>query len=192
MSMGQIGQIGQIVLPPPAILQKRPTYVVVEEDGTSLRLVQGPGHNRRASFGEVAGGTTADLAAVCCCCPCVLVNLVVLAVYKVPKGVARKALGSKRRRRLLRKAGRKPESQVSSSDDDSELQIYHIASSAASAVSGSLVSSNLVSSTLESDKDVVELEKEMWEKFYGAGFWRSYSQRSDITELSHDQLTTMK
>ncbi|XP_019156727.1 PREDICTED: uncharacterized protein LOC109153292 [Ipomoea nil] len=172
---------GQIVVPPSTALAKRPptAYLVVEQDGTVTPL-RVNGHHRRPSLGEVAGGTTADLAAVVCCCPCVLVNMVVLAVYKVPKGVARKALGSKRRRRLLKKGGRSERQQSSSDgDDDSELQIVQVSSSS------SAVSSGL---SLDSDKDVVELEKEMWEKFYGAGFWRSYSQRSDerseITELS--------
>lgn len=174
--------MGKIVLQPPSILDKRHALLVMGQDDAALRghghahahahgYGHGHGHNRKASFGEVAGGTTADCAAVCCCCPCVLVNLVVLAVYKVPKGVCRKALGSKRRRRLMRKVGW-PERQLSFSDD-SELQIYHISSS-----------TSAVSSAMESDKDVVELEKEMWDKFYGAGFWRSYSQRSEITELS--------
>lgn len=27
------------------------------------------------------------------------------------------------------------------------------------------------------EKEVMELEKEMWDKFYGTGFWRSPSQR---------------
>lgn len=29
----------------------------------------------------------------------------------------------------------------------------------------------------ESDKEVEELEKEMWDRFYSTGFWRSPSQR---------------
>lgn len=34
-------------------------------------------------------------------------------------------------------------------------------------------------SEAEKDADVVELEKEMWERFYGSGFWRSPSQRNE-------------
>ena len=30
------------------------------------------------------------------------------------------------------------------------------------------------------DKDVEDLEKEMWERFYGTGFWRSPSQREPL------------
>ncbi|PWA83441.1 2S globulin, Glycoside hydrolase, catalytic domain-containing protein [Artemisia annua] len=54
-------------------------------------------------FAEVAGGTTAECAAVCCCFPIGLVNLLVLAVYGVPAGLYRKALKKKRRRKMLKK-----------------------------------------------------------------------------------------
>jgi len=30
----------------------------------------------------------------------------------------------------------------------------------------------------EEDKDVVELEEEMWDTIYGIGFWRTSSQRN--------------
>ncbi|KAL8543506.1 hypothetical protein ACS0TY_004160 [Phlomoides rotata] len=79
---------------------------------------------RRVSMAEVAGGTSADCAAVCCCCPCGLVNLFVLAVccccpcglvnlfvlavYKVPAGLCRKALRRKCHRRLMKKGGLPP------------------------------------------------------------------------------------
>lgn len=46
--------------------------------GSSGRVV------RKARLAEVAGGTTAECAAVACCCPCGIANLLVLAVYKVP------------------------------------------------------------------------------------------------------------
>ncbi|KAL4576846.1 hypothetical protein LXL04_012946 [Taraxacum kok-saghyz] len=52
---------------------------------------------------EVAGGTTAECAAVVCCFPCTVVHFLVLAVYKVPAGLCRKALRKKRRRRLKKK-----------------------------------------------------------------------------------------
>ncbi|KAL8519951.1 hypothetical protein ACS0TY_010763 [Phlomoides rotata] len=63
---------------------------------------------RRVSMAEVAGGTSADCTAVCCCCPCRLVNLFVLAVYKVPAGLCQKALRSKRHHRLMKKGGLPP------------------------------------------------------------------------------------
>ncbi|CAI9766420.1 unnamed protein product [Fraxinus pennsylvanica] len=114
------------------------------------------------SFAEVAGGTTAECAAVCCCCPCGLVNLLVLVAYRLPAGLCRKALGRKRRRRLIKK-GLLPQRQCGC--DDTEPQIQPI--------SGHGVESH-------SDRDIIELEEEMWENFYSAGFWRSSSRRSEI------------
>ncbi|XP_022841834.1 uncharacterized protein LOC111365511 [Olea europaea var. sylvestris] len=122
------------------------------------------GGDREVRLAEVAGGTVAECAAVCCCCPCGLANLLVLAVYKLPAGLCRKALRRKRHRRMI-KNGLLPSRKCGC--DDKELQILTIPSRMA------------MVNALESDKDVAELEKEMWEKFYGAGFWRSPSQRSE-------------
>lgn len=121
---------------------------------------------------EVAGGTTADCAAVCCCGPCAVVNLVVLAVYKVPAGLCRKALRRKRLRRLMKEGGLPPRS---CGCDEEFFELHHISSHV------SMVSAL---NSLPEDTEVVELEKEMWDKFYGAGFWRSPSQRSDISTFS--------
>lgn len=122
------------------------------------------GGDREVRLAEVAGGTVAECAAVCCCCPCGLANLLVLAVYKLPAGLCRKALRRKRRRRMI-KNGLLPPRKYSC--DDKELQIL--------AMSGPVAMTN----ALELNEDAAELEKEMWEKFYGAGFWRSPSQRSE-------------
>lgn len=35
----------------------------------------------------------------------------------------------------------------------------------------------LVMEDESSDEEVIQLEKEMWDRFYGTGFWRSPSQR---------------
>jgi hypothetical protein len=37
---------------------------------------------------------------------------------------------------------------------------------------------------VEEDKEVMELEKEMWETFYSTGFWRSSSQRNKDSSSS--------
>ncbi|KAG8376837.1 hypothetical protein BUALT_Bualt09G0105400 [Buddleja alternifolia] len=123
---------------------------------------------RKARLGEVAGGTTAECAAVCCCCPCGLVNLLVLAVYKLPAGLCRKALRKKRRRRMIKK-GLLPQRKCGC--DDKELQIHPVTSP--------LSMVNALESSADNNLEVIELEKEMWDKFYGAGFWRSNSQRSE-------------
>nr|GFA73841.1 2S globulin, glycoside hydrolase, catalytic domain-containing protein [Tanacetum cinerariifolium] len=62
-------------------------------------------NSNNSRFAEVAGGTTAECAAVCCCFPIGLVNLLVLAAYGVPAGLYRKALKRKRRRKMLKKGG---------------------------------------------------------------------------------------
>ncbi|KAK4380672.1 hypothetical protein RND71_002534 [Anisodus tanguticus] len=152
----------QIVLHAPSSLSadRRRQPLLSGQDSSSR------GGVRKARFAEVAGGTAAECAAVCCCCPCGLVNLLVLAVYKLPAGLCRKALRRKRRRRLMKKGPLQPKRQCGC--DESELSI----GASFAVVDGG--------SSLESDEDVVALEKDMWSKFYGAGFWRSPSQRSDM------------
>lgn len=124
-------------------------------------------------FAEVAGGTTAECAAVCCCCPCSVINLLVLAMYKVPAGLCRKALRRKRRRRLMKKGLliQGGSSHQRSSCDGAEFLIHPAVAAAAA--------ESLMMKPMETDKDVMELEREMWERFYGTGFWRSPSQRAD-------------
>ncbi|CAI9097547.1 OLC1v1034004C1 [Oldenlandia corymbosa var. corymbosa] len=124
--------------------------------------------------GELVGGTAAECAAVCCCCPCGLVNLLVLAVYKVPAGLCRKALRRKRRRRMIKKGLLPPRK---CGCGDVELYQLHPLSGPMTTTSATMMAAAVNSLSIESDDDVVELEKEMWDKFYSAGFWRSPSQR---------------
>ncbi|KAJ0233799.1 hypothetical protein HA466_0278240 [Hirschfeldia incana] len=124
---------------------------------------------------EFCGGTTADFAALCCCGPCSVVSLVVLAVYKIPRGLFRRM----RRRRLAKKGNgdrcEKRLSKVGSSkfavhpvesrDDEEDLDKLEMELKKG----GEVVKE-------EEDKEVVALEKEMWNRFYSGGFWRSLSQ----------------
>lgn len=126
-------------------------------------------------FGEVAGGTAAECAAVCCCCPCALVDFLVLTVYKLPAGLCRKALKQKRRSRLMKKGLLPQPSSRHCGCDDMELQIHPVA-----AISESMMAADKVLESVQLDEDVMQLEKEMWERFYGAGFWRSPSQKSNL------------
>lgn len=150
-----------ILLRSPQVYENRRHPLLGEQENSSR------GGNR---FGEVVGGTTAECAAVCCCCPCGLVNLLVLAVYKVPAGLCRKAMRRKRRRRLMKK-GLLPARSCGCSD----IEFIELSS-----MSGPLSTVSSSTLSMESDKDVVELEKEMWDRFYSAGFWRSLSQRSEL------------
>ncbi|KAK7312696.1 hypothetical protein VNO77_36766 [Canavalia gladiata] len=112
----------------------------------------------------MAGGTAAECAAVACC-PCAVLNLVFLALYTVPVGLFKKA-AHKRRRRLMKSnvVGNKKndvvifQPQRSSSVDpgptglEEYLETEHPAAA-------------------DKSEDVA-LEKEMWARFAGTGFWR--------------------
>ena len=155
-------------------------------------IVRHPSSNRRqpllktqASSGssrlaEVAGGTTAECAAVCCCCPCGLVNLLVLAIYKVPAGLCRRAMRRKRCRQM-KNNGLPPVAnrrrRCSCGCDETELQIHPVSMMMDNDVVSSSSEFKSQVSSVESDKEVEELEKEMWDRFYSTGFWRSPSQR---------------
>ncbi|KZV22000.1 hypothetical protein F511_41454 [Dorcoceras hygrometricum] len=150
----------QVVLRQPGSMVDRRQPLLQNSDYSSRGCL------RKVRLAEVAGGTTAECAAVCCCCPCGLVNLLVLAVYKVPAGLCRKALRRKRLRRLMKKGLMQPRK---CGCDEMEPQIHPLSSPVA------------IVNALESDKEVLQLEKEMWDKFYSAGFWRSSSQRSETS-----------
>lgn len=141
---------GQIVLRRPVVPLRRDT----------VRTKKTPA---RARFAEVAGGTTAECAAVWCCCPCGIVNLVVFTVVRLPAGLCRKALKKNRKKK---KTPLLP--QPKRDDEDSVMQMHDFEWAS-------------VSSDMWPDKSpsvvVSEMEKEMWTKFYGTGFWRNPSGR---------------
>lgn len=109
-------------------------------------------------IGEVAGGTAAECAAICCCCPCGVMNLLILAVYKLPAGLCRK-MWRRRNLRLKKKRNALLQQRPSAgpptcSCDEGNVQMIE-----------------------RGGKNGVDLDDEMWARFYGAGFWRSSSQR---------------
>lgn len=122
----------------------------------------------RMRVAEVAGGTAAECTVVACCCPCALVDILVLVVYKVPAGLCRRAIRRKRHQRLLNN-GLLPTRKCGICDMDKEL--FQVSNPLA-----------MVNGELD-NKEVIQLEKEMWDKFYGTGFWRSSSQRSEISSV---------
>ncbi|VFR02997.1 unnamed protein product [Cuscuta campestris] len=124
------------------------------EDGGFRR-----GNHRR--FGEFAGSTAAECATVCCCCPCAALDFLVLALYKVPAGLCRKAWRRNKRKRLLIKRRKMQASEGAST-----------ASSPAGAETEEMYGSHE-----EANSD--EFETEMWGRFYRGGFWRSTSERED-------------
>ncbi|CAI9105867.1 OLC1v1004885C1 [Oldenlandia corymbosa var. corymbosa] len=123
-------------------------------------------------IGEVAGGTAAECAAVCCCCPCALMHLIVLAVYRVPAGLCRKAIRKHKRKKLLRRR----KNDLLSDENSRKRMNGH------DAVAYGFDHHHGDESDGGDDNPkgaAVDLDSEMWDRFYGAGFWRSYSRREE-------------
>ncbi|XP_072951740.1 uncharacterized protein [Typha angustifolia] len=110
---------------------------------------------------EIAGGTAADCTAVCCCCPCAVVDLVVLAVVRLPAGICRRAMRARRKKRKTAEAAK-------GGGDEAEVDEGVRLHEAVARVSGEARLTRA---------ELYEMEKEMRAKFHGAGFWRSSSQR---------------
>uniref|UniRef100_A0A7N0USZ5 Uncharacterized protein n=1 Tax=Kalanchoe fedtschenkoi TaxID=63787 RepID=A0A7N0USZ5_KALFE len=125
------------------------------------------GGKKKRRCGEVMGGATAECTAVVCCCPFAVMDALVLALYKAPRGMCRKAIEKKRRRtrnrRLLklRESGEGP----GGKKDESVVVVVGGKPATEEATDGEAAA-----------MEAVDLE--MYDKFYGTGFWRSCSQRS--------------
>ncbi|KAK9122971.1 hypothetical protein Sjap_012573 [Stephania japonica] len=135
-----------------------------------------------ARFAEAAGEATAECAAVCCCCPCGLVNLIVLAVYKLPAGLCRRAMRKRRmRRKLMMRNQRTSSCNCGACGDDAaetmqspftptDGEFHHVKGDDND-------DDDDDDDDEEEEEKAMELEKEMWDRFYSTGFWRSPSQR---------------
>ncbi|PKA50899.1 hypothetical protein AXF42_Ash007554 [Apostasia shenzhenica] len=135
-----------------------------------------------ARFAEVAGRTIAECAAICCCCPCGIVNLVILAVVRLPAGLCRRAL----RKRTLRRSSKKSSALIGSTSSSGS-------GTSGSSKTGSSIDENFPEfcrmgvvmvvgdpwPARSPSTELIQLEKEVWSNFYGCGFWRSPSQRED-------------
>jgi hypothetical protein len=121
------------------------------------------------SCSEVAGGTAAGCAAVCCCFPCVMVEVAVLATVRAPAALCRKAARVRKGRRRSASAGQATEIYELLVDDTGVVEVD---AGAANAVALP------VKPALQLEEKG-ELEKEVWARFYGTGFWRSPSQLDD-------------
>uniref|UniRef100_A0A1D1ZC67 Uncharacterized protein n=1 Tax=Anthurium amnicola TaxID=1678845 RepID=A0A1D1ZC67_9ARAE len=153
--------------------------------------------SRGARCAEVAGGTAADFAAVCCCCPCGILSLLLLAVVKVPAGLCRRAFlkrrkGSKgggaaaarpRLGLLGPRVGVADEGAHGGADDEEEFVVF--GSGVRQVVLGPGAKGLLVGTAVgwppekSPSAEVSAMDKQMWAHFYGAGFWRSPSQREE-------------
>lgn len=62
-------------------------------------------HRRRDSCGSCSAALIADCVALCCC-PCAVVNLLTLALVKVPWKIGRRCLGRRKKAETKRKCGK--------------------------------------------------------------------------------------
>ncbi|XP_030444736.1 uncharacterized protein LOC115667274 [Syzygium oleosum] len=155
-----------------------------------------PAGTRRARLAEVAGASAAECAAIWCCCPCAIADFFLLAVYRVPAGLFRRALRKRRRRRLTRQVAFAPKREVRSSKkctsghnrdgngaDDGEgagtenawpavitlEELLEMRGGVAAAAAGGV----------EEEEEAAEMEEEMWRRFSNMGFWRSPSRQEE-------------
>ncbi|GAB2285643.1 hypothetical protein Dimus_020084 [Dionaea muscipula] len=121
------------------------------------------------TVGEVAGGAAAECAAVCCCCPGVVVECLILAVYKAPSGICRRIhkkmiLRKKRGLGLLHHHHHHGEMTSGIISDDFPGPI-------------DLKEFEMINVSFNGSTEAIDLDKVMWEQFHDTGFWRSPSQR---------------
>lgn len=145
--------------PEPASVPRRLRPLIVVENPKPK-----PGSRCAESFGE----TAAECAAIFCCCPCGLAKLLVFAVVKLPEGLVRKAL--RRRRKRKKKATGIWRPKYGALDDDDDFSVHGGFLLAAAGAEEAWPAKT-------PSQELMELEKEMRAKFYGAGFWRSASQK---------------
>ncbi|KAL1098151.1 hypothetical protein V6Z11_D05G081000 [Gossypium hirsutum] len=127
--------------------------------------------------GEVMGVTAAECTAVCCCCPCSIIELLVLAFYKIPARLCKKVLRWKKRH-LMKKKKKKNQQDLLGptkcrpTGKELEAELDHMMGKGEPCDSG-------VDNHDDSCARAVDFEQKMWDRFRGAGFWRSPSQREE-------------
>lgn len=166
----------QIVLRKRSMPLQSQRIVTKEENSTSSIKSTPSTPSRKARCAEMAGGTAAECAAVCCCCPCGLLSLIVFAVVRLPAGLCRKAVQKQRRKKKKKKKTMMLCSlQQPKGYEDAERRMDEMERSEISPA---------ISPGRWPDKSpstvVSEMEKEMWTKLYGTGFWRNPSEKESV------------
>lgn len=150
---------------------------------------------RGARCAEVASGTAADCAVVCCCCPCGLVALLVLAVVRMPAVLCRRAflwckhikthVAARRRRKCGEGAATGdvgaervgvPGPRVRVAEEDGKVG-FDFAVGVGGRGNDDHFGVGWWPAERSPTAEVSEMEKEMLARFYGGGFWRSASPR---------------
>lgn len=140
-----------------------------------LRSPPASSRTGRRRVGEVAGNATAECAAVCCCMPCAVMDVVVLAAYKVPAGLVKKAM-HKRKRQLLSQKKKKNDTLLDHGPTTSFDDLHY----GLGLGPVSTLEEHLAKEEAEEQIEASKLEEEMWAQFNGTGFWRSVSQRHHL------------
>ncbi|KAK4741934.1 hypothetical protein SAY87_025522 [Trapa incisa] len=153
----------------------RPVVVQSCQFNRHATRVPRPSEGRgRGRLSENAGRAVADCAGICCCIPCTVMKILVLAVYKVPAKLCCKVLKRKQRRHVVSKKRVAPPCPrpgvgvvvVGSSGGEGNL--------AENSVADLMKNGDVIGGNDAADED---LEREMWDRFRDAGFWRSPSMR---------------
>ncbi|XP_021892624.1 uncharacterized protein LOC110810690 [Carica papaya] len=171
----------QILIRSPPVNRRQPLLSLEETNSTPGRA-RSPAEKKKKKkkgrkLGEMAGGAAAECAAVCCCCPCTVMNLLVLAVYRLPSGLCKKAWKKRLRQRRKRQNGLlvgdmslSRESGSWPSGIDLETEVKRVADGDGDGA---------IAGVGDCETEAVDLDKEMWDRFCGTGFWRSPSQREE-------------
>ena len=156
------------------LLTPQPSTSSISSSSTSTSTSSSS--SRSSRLAEVVGSTAAECTAICCCCPCSVVNLVYMAVYKVPSGLCRRVMRKKKRQQLIKKGLLPPQRrQCTCGCDETEIQIHPAAMNGLNDMD-----KKEEEEEDESKSEVMKLEKEMWERFCSTGFWRSPSHMESI------------
>ncbi|KAI4322502.1 hypothetical protein L6164_022191 [Bauhinia variegata] len=123
----------------------------------------------KRGVGEVAGGATAECVAVCCCFPCAVMDMVVLAVYKVPAGLCKKAIHKSNRQRSLK-----------NNENSSNTVLLQRARNPSDEIVKTTLEEHLSKADMPKKGDEAteqcDMEKELHAQFNGTGFWRGPSR----------------
>ncbi|CAA2985994.1 uncharacterized protein LOC111388778 [Olea europaea var. sylvestris] len=134
----------------------------------------GDGSHRGSRIGETAG----ECAAVCCCCPCAMMHLLVLAIYRLPKRLCKKAWREKKGKQLLKK--KRKNSSLEEKENQRKIRTRsHMNMFGFDSDYDDEPTSDGRDYRNSEKNEAIDWDKEMWNRFDEAGFWRSASQRAE-------------
>ncbi|KAI4988508.1 hypothetical protein ZWY2020_030138 [Hordeum vulgare] len=147
---------------------------------------QGRASRGGAAVAGTAAGTAAGCAAVCACFPFAVLEFAVLAAVRAPAALCRRTIREQLDRRCEARARRKEEMEdvVILGGDASPKSVAAAQAKHAALKAGEEEELGWchwpVKPAVAAAEELAEAEKEVWERFYGAGgFWRSPSQREE-------------